>query len=430
MKKITFLLSLLVVTAGFSQSLPLDFEDPLDDNFGAFNGATVGVVTDPTDAANQVLELVSNGVDFDGAALNLGTYIDLSDDSNNTMTLRFWAPDATTRTHLLKLEGAGPPEAATELYFDTTVSGWQTITLDFGANLSVDYSILVLFADAGPSNTATGTYYIDDITGTNGADVPVDPIPAEAAPIPNVPDGEVYSIFNDTNGFTTVFPVAYDFGTNFGVPDLDPSAAVNTAYKFNFGVAGWGQGEGGPDDVSAYDNVTFQYWAGPMVVGFDFVLIGNVGGTVTEHVYKIGVNEPVVNETWNLVQIPMSFFTGIGFDDTALFQWKVSPLNNSVDNDGIVYLDNILLTQNVLSVNEVSEFSFKVFPNPTLNNWNVESNSIISAITVYDILGKKVSTSSPNSSTAEISTTNLKTGLYFAKIESDSGSKTVKLIKE
>ena len=278
MKKITFLCLTLILTAlSFGQSLPLDFEVAEDDNWSAFNGATAAVVTDPTNALNQVLELTSNGVDFDGAAMNMGVYIDLSNDSNNTITLDFWTPDATNRTHLLKLEGASSQPVATELYFNTSAAGWQTITLNFGTGLANDYPILVLFADSGPGNTATGTYYIDNITGPNGAVIPPDPVPSGPASLPNTPNAEVYSIYNDNSGFTTNFPVAYDFGTLSGEPYLDPSATENKALKFNFGVAGWGQGEGGPDDVSAYNFVSFDYWAGPTVVGFDFVLISNNG---------------------------------------------------------------------------------------------------------------------------------------------------------
>lgn len=430
MKKITFLCLVLALPIGImAQELPLDFEVPEDDNWGAFNGATATVVVDPTNAANQVLELTSNGADFDGASINMGTYIDLSDDSNNTITLEFWTPDATNRTHLLKLEGASTQPTATELYFSTSTAGWQTVNIDFGTGLASDYPILVLFADSGVGNTATGTYYIDDIDGPNGAVIPPDPIPSGPAPVPNVADSEVYSIYNDDPGFSTNFPVAYTFGTLSGEPDLDPSAAENKALKFNFGVAGWGQGEGGPDDVSAYNFVSFDYWAGPTVVGFDFVLISNNGG-ITEHKYQISIQEAIVNESWTTVEIPMTFFTNIGFADTALWQWKFSPLNDSVDNSGIVYIDNILLTQNSLSINEFDIESYSVYPNPTNGDWYIKSNSEIYNVSLFDLLGKEMLTITPNASELTIKASELKAGVYFVRINSINGTKTVKLIRE
>ncbi len=432
MRKITLLcLAFLLPFGIMAQEMPLDFEVPEDDTWSTFNGATATVVTDPTDATNQVLELTSNGVDFDGASINMGTYIDLSDDSNNTITMEFWTPDATTRTHLLKLEGATNGPAATELYFDTTTAGWQTVSIDFGSGLADDYSILTLFADSGVGNTETGTYYIDDIDGPNGAVIPVDPIPAGPAPVPNVPDSEVYSIYNDSNGFSTTFPVAYTFGTLSGEPDLDPSATENKALKFNFGVAGWGQGEGGPDDVSAYDFVSFDYWAGADVVGFDFVMISDDGG-VSEYKYQISIQEPIVNETWTKVEIPMSYFTNLGFADTALFQWKVSPLNDSVDNDGIVYMDNVLITQNSLSTNNFDVTSFSAYPNPTNDAWNIETNnSNIQTVEIFNTLGRLVKSVDVNNSDVRIDASELSSGIYFAKVNSQgNNAQTIKLIKQ
>jgi hypothetical protein len=432
MRKITLLCLAFMLPFGImAQELPLDFEVPEDNAFAPFNGATSTVVVDPTDATNQVLELASNGVDFDGASINLSTYVDLSDDNNNTVTMQFWTPDATTRTHLLKFEGATNGPAATELYFDTTAAGWQTVTVDFGPGLANDYPIMVLFADAGPGNTATGTYYIDDIDGPNGAVVPVDPIPSGPAPVPNVPDAEVYSIYNDSNGFSTTFPVAYTFGTLSGEPDLDPSATENKALKFNFGVAGWGQGEGGPDDVSAYDFVSFDYWAGAGVVGFDFVMISNSGG-ITEHKYQISIQEPIVNEAWTKVEIPMSYFTNLGFADTALWQWKVSPLNDSVDNDGIVYMDNVLLTQNSLSTNRNELTSFSAFPNPTNGIWNIQTNNTnIQTVEIYNALGRLVKSINVNDTEVKIDASNLSNGIYLAKINSQANNtQTIKLIKQ
>ncbi|GAK97706.1 hypothetical protein JCM19294_242 [Nonlabens tegetincola] len=90
MNKITFLLFVFIGTIGFSQSMPIDFEVAEDDAWGAFNGTVATVLQDPTDASNTVLEMIGAGVDFDGAALNLDTYVDLSDDANNTISLRIW----------------------------------------------------------------------------------------------------------------------------------------------------------------------------------------------------------------------------------------------------------------------------------------------------------------------------------------------------
>lgn len=427
MKKIIFLLFLFTAFFSSAQTLPLDFELPEDDAFGAFNGATAVVVTDPTDAMNQVLELTSNGADFDGASINMATYVDLSDDNNNTVTMRFWTPDATSRTHLLKFEGATNGPAATEFYFNTNAAGWQVITLDFGAGLADNYPILVLFADSGPGNTATGTYYIDDIDGPNGDAIAPDPVPSTPAPVPTFADAEVYSIYNDTNGYTSTFPFAYDFGTVTAI-DLDPTAAVNNALKYNFGVAGYGQGEGS-DDISAYSFLTFDYWAGPSAgaSGWNIVLIDGPG---SEFTYQYTAPQETITEgSWQKAIIPLTTFAG--FNTTNFFQWKFDPLGGSVDNAQIVYIDNLLFVTNAaLSTNDFVLEEIKVFPNPSSSMWNIKSSSLIENITVFDALGRQALVLNPNRLECAIDTKNLTKGLYFATVTNEVGTSTLKLIRE
>ena len=329
-------------------------------------------------------------------------------------------------------------------------TGWETLTFDFnvagdtgqpGYNPPNDqFSSIIFFPlydisnngwcdGCSENNSLDTTTYVDNIMGVAGdAIVPPTPDP-EAAPIPNAPNGEVYSIYNDTNSYTTVFSVQYPFGTLGGEPDLDPGAGVNKALKFDFTFAGWGQGEGGPDDVSAYGFVNFMYWAEAGVPGFQFRMISN-DGAVTEHVYEIGTQEPIVTEQWTQVSIPMSYFTNLGFSSANFFQWKCDPFMQVITDPGGVYIDNIILTQNALSVDEFDTSEFKVYPNPTAVDWTISGNRLITKVTVYDILGKTMSSFSPNANEVIISTRTLRAGMYFAKIESANGSQTVKLIKE
>ncbi|MCK8479831.1 T9SS type A sorting domain-containing protein [Psychroserpens algicola] len=83
-----------------------------------------------------------------------------------------------------------------------------------------------------------------------------------------------------------------------------------------------------------------------------------------------------------------------------------------------------------LSVTTADRNEFSVFPNPTANVWNVNSTQQIKSIEVYDVLGKQVIAMNPNTNEATIDTSNLVSGLYVAKISSDKGSKTMKLIKK
>jgi len=368
MKKITLLLILFISTLSFGQSMPLDFEVPEDDNWGAFNGTVATVLTDPTDATNTVLEMAGSGVDFDGAALTLDTFVDLSDDANNTVSMRIWAPDSTTRTHLLKFEGGS--SGATELPFTTNMMGWQTVSIDFGAGLGNEYPIIVLFTDSTPGNTATGTYYIDDIVAPNGTMVPVTPVPMGPAPNPTTPSNEVLSIYSDTGGFTNVWTADYAFG---GVTPINlGTGAVNEALQFNLAAAGWGQGTNAVTDISSYNFLQFDYWADGNSSEIRFFVIGN-NGAVVEYWYEIGgaaPQEAIVNGAWTHVEIPLSFFennapnnvggTG-GFSKTDFFQWKLDASSNLQSE--FVYIDNVYFSQNAITTTPTGPLT--AAPTPT-----------------------------------------------------------------
>lgn len=432
MKKITLFTFLLTALVGFSQSLPIDFEVPEDDTWVSFNGAAASVVVDPTDATNKVLELIGNGAPFDGAFLQLDTYIDLSDDSNNTITFQIWAPDATSRTHLLKLEGGS--SGATELTFNTNVAGWQTVSVNFGAGLGNEYPVITLFPDF--NNSAVGTYYVDDIDGPNGAVIPTVELPDTPAPTPTTPNAEVLMLFGDTGGYTNNWVPDYAFGTR-NLVDLGTSPDVNQAIQMDFSVAGWGAGTNATTNISSYGWVHFDYYAdstfpaganGEQVL---FILIDN-DGAVQEFNYELkptGGDGVLVFDSWQGVDIPLSFFVNKGFDINNFFQYKLGTTSDL--NSKIVYFDNIFFSQNqALSLNEVVFENLTVSPNPTNSLWNVKTvNQNITNITVFDILGKQVVNINPNAAEAVIDASSLRDGLYLAKISTENGSQTVKLIK-
>ena len=90
------------------------------------------------------------------------------------------------------------------------------------------------------------------------------------------------------------------------------------------------------------------------------------------------------------------------------------------------FVNTSLATKNFTSSN------FKVFPNPTTDNWNFISNNNlkINSIQVVDILGKVVISKNTVSDNVTIDASTLTNGIYFAKVATDATVETVKLIKK
>lgn len=452
MKKITFLMALLTMSFGFAQTNLEDFEStPID--FAGFEGlGDASVVANPSVDANNGsatvgrMMVVQAGNPWQGANLVMqDNYIDVSDPVTNTVDLDVYS--TVSFTMLAKLVGgqSGAVDSAADAAH--TGGGWETLTFTFNENLdntgtaNGEYGTLALFPNwngAGyfdPENEIT--VYVDNVFAVAGNPIsPPPPLPP-AAPNPSAPDGETYSIYNDTNGYSTTFPFVYSFGSSSEF-DLDPGAGVNLALQLDTSVAGYGAGEGGPDNVSAYNFVSFDYYTDSATIpGFRVVLIDN-DGAVGEFNYQIGDTGngdqlDLVTGSWQRVVIPMSYFTGIGFNSSVLFQWKFDPHNQSVVNGDLVYIDNFLLTQNdpTLSIGSVETVELKVFPNPTVDGWNVSSNNqMITSVQVFDVLGKQVMSMNTEATQVRIDASELNSGLYFARINTANGSQSFKLVKE
>lgn len=87
-------------------------------------------------------------------------------------------------------------------------------------------------------------------------------------------------------------------------------------------------------------------------------------------------------------------------------------------------------SQATLSINKVNDLNFILYPNPTNGSWNIKTNNDrIFQIQVFDILGKNVLSLAPNKNEVKIDATVLPSGLYFAKVSTEKGNGSLKLIK-
>jgi hypothetical protein len=84
-----------------------------------------------------------------------------------------------------------------------------------------------------------------------------------------------------------------------------------------------------------------------------------------------------------------------------------------------------------LSTSGFNTNAFKVYPNPSSSTWNFVSTADknITSIQIVDMLGKSVMTINPAANTASVDVTSITNGLYFAKVTTDAGTETVKLMK-
>tara|TARA_B110000037_G_scaffold69348_1_gene83892 strand:- start:111 stop:1388 length:1278 start_codon:yes stop_codon:yes gene_type:complete len=115
-------------------------------------------------------------------------------------------------------------------------------------------------------------------------------------------------------------------------------------------------------------------------------------------------------------------------DFVVQYGFAVYGLNaNPVDETA---LGSIVVTNSTLGVNDFNAINVSVYPNPTINNINIQSDEQITNIVVYNTLGQMVKSASPDATNFSMETANLDAGIYFAKLSTEKGSKTVKFIKQ
>ncbi|MFT7050587.1 MAG: hypothetical protein ACJAZK_001184 [Psychroserpens sp.] len=73
---------------------------------------------------------------------------------------------------------------------------------------------------------------------------------------------------------------------------------------------------------------------------------------------------------------------------------------------------SIEITDNNLSVIDQNNLSVKIYPNPTSGRLTIESNSQISGVNIYSILGQRVKTIELNNNESTIDLSNLRVGTY------------------
>ena len=105
-------------------------------------------------------------------------------------------------------------------------------------------------------------------------------------------------------------------------------------------------------------------------------------------------------------------------------------VDNPANIPPIFRLENVIIEKDgELGVDDVSAKTIetRIFPNPVNNSFQINSNRSIESVALYNITGRLVKTFSDETN-YEIS--DLASGIYLARVSTDLGSKTLKVIKE
>ena len=161
--------------AGFSQSLPFNFEgDITTSDFSNFDGGVATVITNPNpsgiNTSASVAQIVRDGgKPWSGSKILLADNLDFS--VKTKITMKVYTKAAVGTTIKLKLEGTGP---AVDVDAVTTVSSaWETLEWIF-AGTENNLNELVFMFDFGNvgDGSVNSTFYFDDVEQVSGPTAP------------------------------------------------------------------------------------------------------------------------------------------------------------------------------------------------------------------------------------------------------------------
>jgi len=254
------------------------------------------------------------------------------------------------------------------------------------------------------------------------------------------------------NAYVNAFNVSdngYAFGFAYSVPDLratptatsmtlEPNIAIWTAEATN---ASWFDQGAATQTANKYIEAS-SYIEDNTLAGSDLTFTGNVSVsdlgseyTVVAFVKALDPNSgyaTVVNNTADIsstgdftasataAELASGYVIQYGFAVTG-------PLADPADTT----LGSVVIGEATAGVDDNSFVNVSVYPNPSNSNWNFRTgNTVITSVEVFNLLGKRVVSQNNNSTEIVISTQGLTSGIYIARITTEQGVKSVKLIRE
>lgn len=114
-------------------------------------------------------------------------------------------------------------------------------------------------------------------------------------------------------------------------------------------------------------------------------------------------------------------------------------LGDTFSNQAKIYFDfnapiitNTYVTEvaeDNLSISDLNTLNTRVYPNPSSNSITIESDAVISSAAVYDINGRLILTKVFEGAEYQFDVDRLNSGIYFLKVNSNTETETVKLVK-
>ena len=412
--------------------------------------ATPEVVADPATGGTNgdVLKIVTSagGNGWQNAQLFFqGDLLDLTTD-DKVVTVDVYSESAFMMLAKTATPSNGGAESATDA--SHTGSGWETLTFDFSDpkdNTPVANDIFgrILFFPqwngAGWNDSSVTTTYVDNIKG----------IGYESTP-PTGDNSVTIATTQAWNSYVNVFSVS-DGSYQFGFGDIEVAdlraTATETSVTLEPNISIWtnestnavyfDQSAATQTPVAYIEAST--YIENSSLANNALTFSGNVSTSDLGDGYTVIAFIKSLTSSYSQVAFKSVDISSTGdFTVTAtaeemsqaVIQYGFAVTGPLADPSDTT-LGSVVIGAETLGIEDTDIVNVSVYPNPSNSNWNFRTpNTVITSVEVFNLLGKRVVLRKNNSTDIAISTQGLTSGIYIARITTEQGTKSVKLIKE
>ena len=465
MKKITFLI--LLITAGYlnSQNGPVDFESggigdswtwTVDQND---SNPALEIVDNPkTNGANTSAKVAKFTAKAAGNPWALVISEDIGaftfDDTNSIVKIMVRKDVATD----VGIKFEGPANAAKEIKVANSVTNgdWEELTFDFTSEIGVTYNKLVIIPDF-LARSQDNIVYFDNLTFNAQPDDNTGSNTSNLVTVDETKQWKGYMSVTNPSGANDGFADFWEFDKlkssfNSGNIVLQPNFSTYSAAltQDNAARAYWtnssdGGVTAGPLGAKMMQATSFVE-PGATFNGKDLTFQGTINANTLSSDYTakffIKALDPSngYSDVFNgekIMDLPASgdFSVSATADELATgliiqYGFEIIGLNANPDDESA--LGSVIIEPNAtLSTETIQQVFVNAYPNPTKSNWTIHTgNAQVEAIEVFNLLGKKVFVPTTINTKTTIHSSNLSSGIYLAKIKTDKGQTTIKLIKE
>jgi hypothetical protein len=252
-------------------------------------------------------------------------------------------------------------------------------------------------------------------------------------------------------GYANVFELpanggGYAFGQPWGVPELktvvDPAGGTITLQP-NFNT--YGDNPTDPfwvNQSTGEGNKIFEgntYVEDASLVGSELTFNGGVVSYTLDAEYAAVAFIKVFNANFSVVKEETAemvagenfsvVYTNVEPED-AWVQYGFQVVGVNANPADEPTLGSVVVSAPILGVNDVNNVNVSIYPNPVSERLNINSTSEITSVVVYNILGAKVQSITPNSTSVTMNLSGLTPGVYLTTINTNTGTKTVNIVKK